>query len=191
MRCRPALCALALLAAFAAPLPAAAAILVTVDKSNQQMTVAVDGNKRFTWPVSTGKPGYATPSGAWTAFRMEEDHFSQEWDDAPMPHSIFFTDAGHAIHGSHAVGRLGSPASHGCIRLAPANAGTLFALVMAEGLGNTRIDVTGVDPIGTELGSGSGTTRDYSRLTSFDPLVVGIMAGAPATRLRTENRERP
>jgi hypothetical protein len=170
---------------------AGADVYIAINKTTQRMTVAVDGQERYSWPVSTGMAGYTTPSGEFMPSRLEKVHFSKEWDDAPMPHSIFFTDAGHAIHGSHAVGRLGSPASHGCIRLAPANAGTLFALVMAEGLGNTRIDVTGVDPIGTELGSGSGTTRDYSRLTSFDPLVVGIMAGAPATRLRTENRERP
>jgi lipoprotein-anchoring transpeptidase ErfK/SrfK len=66
---------------------------------------------------------------------MEKEHYSKEWDDAPMPYSIFFTDAGHAIHGSHAVSRLGRPASHGCVRLAPANARTLFDLVKAEGLG--------------------------------------------------------
>ena len=60
-----------------------------------------------------------------------------------MPHSIFFTPAGHAIHGSNATRRLGSPASHGCIRIAPANAAKLFALVSAEGLSNTKVVVTG------------------------------------------------
>ena len=149
MRCRPALCAFAFvaLAAFAAPSPAGAAVLVTVDKSSQQMTVAVDGERRFTWPVSTGKTGYATPSGAWTAFRMEEDHYSKEWDDAPMPHSIFFTKDGHAIHGSFETKRLGMPASHGCVRLSPAHAATLFALVRREGLANTKVVLTGNEQV--------------------------------------------
>jgi hypothetical protein len=148
MRCRLAFCALALLAAFfAAPSPANAAILVTVDKSSQQMIVAVDGERRFTWPVSTGKTGYATPSGAWTAFRMEEDHYSKEWDDAPMPHSIFFTKDGHAIHGSFETKRLGMPASHGCVRLSPAHAATLFALVRREGLANTKVVLTGSEQV--------------------------------------------
>src|SRR5204862_6061249 len=103
--------------------PAAhATIVITVDKSSQQMSVAVDGAPRWQWPVSTGRRGYATPSGRFTAFRMEEDHYSKEWDDAPMPHSIFFTPEGHAIHGSFETKRLGSAASHGCVRLAPANA---------------------------------------------------------------------
>jgi hypothetical protein len=78
--------------------------------------------------VSTGTKGYATPSGAFRPFRLEEEHYSREWDDAPMPHSIFFTAASHAIHGTNAVRRLGSPASHGCVRLAPANAAKLFDL---------------------------------------------------------------
>ena len=70
---------------------------------------------------------------------MEAEHFSKEWDDAPMPHSVFFTKQGHAIHGSFDTKRLGSPASHGCVRLAPANAAKLFALVKQEGLANTQV----------------------------------------------------
>lgn len=123
--------------------PAAAGVLVSVDKSTQRMSVVVDGKQRYSWPVSTGARGHETPAGAFRPFRMEEDHFSREWDEAPMPHSIFFTSAGHAIHGSNATRRLGSPASHGCVRLAPANAAKLFALVQAEGMGNTKVIVSG------------------------------------------------
>ena len=77
-----------------------AKIAVTVDKDSQTMTVAVDGVERYRWPVSTGNPSYETPNGSFQTFRMEEDHFSKEFDDAPMPHSIFFTKQGHAIHGT-------------------------------------------------------------------------------------------
>jgi hypothetical protein len=79
---------------------------------------------------------------------MERDHFSKEWDEAPMPFSIFFTQKGHAIHGSLDVKRLGSPASHGCVRLLPANAEKLFALVEQEGVLNTTVVLTGVAPSG-------------------------------------------
>lgn len=123
--------------------PAAANVLVTIDKSTQRMTVKVDGGLRFVWPVSTGRPGHDTPSGHYTAFRMEEDHFSKEWDDAPMPHSIFFSQTGHAIHGYLDTRRIGTPASHGCVRLEPGNAARLYALVEKEGLPNTRVVVTG------------------------------------------------
>ena len=119
--------ALTLLASGAAQ----AKVAITVDKDNQQMTVAVDGVERYRWPVSSGLPSYETPNGSFRTFRMEEDHYSKEFDDAPMPHSIFFTKIGHAIHGTDSVNRLGSPASHGCVRLSRANAATLYALVQA------------------------------------------------------------
>src|SRR5215831_8450101 len=123
--------------------PAAAAVLVTIDKSTQRMMVAVDGNVRWVWPISTGQLGHDTPSGRYTAFRMEADHFSKEWDDAPMPHSIFFSQTGHAVHGYLNTRRIGSPVSHGCVRLQPANAARLYTLVEKEGLPNTKVVVTG------------------------------------------------
>jgi hypothetical protein len=123
--------------------PAGATVLITVNKSTQQMAVEVDGALRWTWPVSTGQLGYDTPSGRYTAFRMEADHFSREWDDAPMPHSIFFTQQGHAIHGYLNTRNIGTPASHGCVRLAPENAAKLYALVEQQGLPNTKVVLTG------------------------------------------------
>jgi predicted CopG family antitoxin len=74
---------------------------------------------------------------------MEAEHFSKEWDDAPMPNSIFFTGEGHAIHGSFHVNSLGRKASHGCVRLAPENAAILFGLVQEAGLGNSRVTIKG------------------------------------------------
>ncbi len=181
-----------LLGAVGLVLPAMGAeVSIVVNKTTQRMTVTVDGQERYSWPVSTGMADYSTPTGAFTPSRMMKEHYSKEWDDAPMPHSIFFTDAGHAIHGSQAVGRLGSPASHGCVRLSPRNASTLFNLVSAEGISNTRIDITGVDPIGTGLGTGYGAEAGFGRLTSFDPLTTGIMAGGSAARLQTEGRRQP
>lgn len=122
---------------------AQARIDITIDKDNQQMTVAVDGVERYHWPVSSGIPSRETPNGSFRAFRMEEDHYSKEFDDAPMPHSIFFTKVGHAIHGTDSVGRLGTPASHGCVRLSRDNASTLYALVEKEGVLNTTVTLTG------------------------------------------------
>src|SRR5512143_3139564 len=74
--------------------PAHANIMIIIDKSAQKMTVTVNGEERYVWPVSTGHSGYDTPSGEFQPFRMERDHYSQEWDDAPMPNSIFFTKIG-------------------------------------------------------------------------------------------------
>src|SRR5471030_1723331 len=126
---------------------AQAKISITVDKNAQQMTVAVDGVERYQWPVSTGNPSHETPNGSFRTFRMEADHYSKEFDDAPMPHSIFFTKAGHAIHGTESEGRLGNPVSHGCVRLSRANAATLYALVQKDGVLNTTVTLTGSSQI--------------------------------------------
>ncbi len=112
--------------------PAVAEVLIVVDKTAQRMTVSINGQQRYSWPVSTGTTDYSTPVGTFTPSRLARVHYSREWDNAPMPHSIFFTDAGHAIHGSRATSYLGSPASHGCVRLAPRHASILFDLVRVE-----------------------------------------------------------
>ena len=122
---------------------AQAKIAITVDKDAQMMTVAVDGVERYHWPVSTGNPSHETPNGTFRTFRMEEDHYSKEFDDAPMPHSIFFTKIGHAIHGTESEGRLGSPVSHGCVRLSRAHAATLYAMVQQDGVLNATVTLTG------------------------------------------------
>ena len=124
------------------------AILITIDKSRQKMTVFLDGVQKYEWPVSTGRAGYSTPSGNYTATSMNEVWYSKEWDNAPMPHSVFFRKDGYAIHGSYEVKDLGRPASHGCVRISPENAATLFALVKKNGLKNTEVVLSGVTPGG-------------------------------------------
>jgi lipoprotein-anchoring transpeptidase ErfK/SrfK len=78
---------------------------------------------------------------------MEGMHYSQEWDNAGMPHAIFFTQRGHSIHGTDHAG-LGTPVSHGCVRLSLSNATTLYQLVSAEGMANAKVIVIGPDPPG-------------------------------------------
>jgi L,D-transpeptidase catalytic domain len=136
---------LAVLVGLVALCPAANAtkVLITINKVSQKMTVQVDGSTEYVWLVSTGAGGYDTPSGSFRPFRMEKEHFSKEWDDAPMPYSMFFTGDGHAIHGSYHVKSLGRRASHGCVRLAPENAAKLFALVTKAGMKNTKIVLRG------------------------------------------------
>src|ERR1700688_912605 len=126
---------------------AQANVSITIDKNAQMMSVAVDGVERYHWPVSTGIPSHETPNGSFRTFRMEEDHYSKEFDDAPMPHSIFFTKIGHAIHGTDSEGKLGTPASHGCVRLSKANAATLYAMVEKDGVLNTTVSLTGSSQI--------------------------------------------
>lgn len=141
---RPAILAGALVVPLAS---ADAAVLVRIDKSTQTMSVAVDGATRYTWPVSTGKAGFGTPSGTYSPQRLHRTYFSRKYYNSPMPYSIFF-HGGYAIHGSYEISRLGGPASHGCVRLHPSNAATLFSLVKQHGAGSTRIVVAGSSPAG-------------------------------------------
>jgi lipoprotein-anchoring transpeptidase ErfK/SrfK len=125
-------------------------ILINIDKSRQEMSVFVDGIEKYTWPVSTGRRGYSTPSGTYTPTSMNEIWYSKQWDNSPMPHAIFFMKDGHAIHGSHEVKNLGKPASHGCVRISPANAAVLYTLVKENGMENAQVVLTGTTPGGEE-----------------------------------------
>ena len=131
------------LAAFAAT-PALADIQINVDKTAQTLTV-VARRHRCCIPGRSrpGASGASRRRADFRAFRMEKDHYSQEFDDAPMPNSIFFTKRGHAIHGSFDTKKLGRPASGGCVRLAPENAKVLFEMVKAEGVLKTKVTVSG------------------------------------------------
>ena len=120
--------------------PASAGVVVQIDKSSQRMAVSVDGAMRYTWPVSTGRAGYGTPSGVFHPQSMARRYFSRKYYNAPMPHAIFFY-YGFAIHGTTDINRLGGPASHGCVRLHPAHAAALYALIERRPR-NTRIAIS-------------------------------------------------
>ena len=125
---------------FAAATRAEASVLVRVNRGSQTMEVSADGAYLYTWRVSTGRRGYGTPAGTFHPQRMAARWFSTVYYNAPMPHATFFR-GGFAIHGSYDMARLGGPASHGCIRLHPSDAATLFGLVQREGMHNTTIVV--------------------------------------------------
>jgi lipoprotein-anchoring transpeptidase ErfK/SrfK len=125
---------------FGATAASAASVSIVVDISQQSMVVSVDGDVQYQWDVSTGKSGYYTPTGTYGPTRMHREYYSVKYDGAPMPYSIFFY-GGYAIHGTTYVNALGSPASHGCVRLLTANAQTLFDLVRQYGAVNTSIRI--------------------------------------------------
>lgn len=113
-------------------------LLALVNVSDQTMTVKKNGKTLYHWKVSTGRKGYATPSGTFRPVRMHKMWRSRKYDNAPMPYAIFYNE-GYAIHGTSYVSRLGSPASHGCVRLNTANAQILYKMLQEEGLGNLKI----------------------------------------------------
>ncbi len=116
-------------------------LVARVSVSSQTMTVSKEGRVIHTWKVSTARRGFSTPRGSWRPTRMHRMWYSRKYEMSPMPYSVFFR-GGYAIHGTGYVKQLGRPASHGCVRLATANAAQFYSLVREMGPGNTRIIVT-------------------------------------------------
>jgi lipoprotein-anchoring transpeptidase ErfK/SrfK len=115
---------------FTQSLKAKAETDITISKSRQRMIVhSSEGS--YSWPVSTARRGYYTPTGVFYPYSLQPMHYSRKYDNAPMPHSIFFS-GGYAIHATPHTGNLGRPASHGCVRLSPANAATLYNIVRGD-----------------------------------------------------------
>ncbi|MGA6995076.1 MAG: L,D-transpeptidase [Pseudolabrys sp.] len=161
------------IAVFTLDQTAHADLLIKVDKSAQRMTVTVNGQQLYEWPVSTGGSGYDTPSGSFKPFRMEIDHYSEEWDDAPMPYSIFFTQIGHAIHGTYAQRNLGHAVSHGCVRLSVKNATTLWKLVKQEKMANTSVVLSGAIRDAGPMARGRPMPLDQDDATSPPVIYLG------------------
>lgn len=131
----------------AKPKPQPPTLIARINLSTQTMTVQAGNKTIHTWKVSTGAPGYATPPGSFKPGWMAKDWRSRQYDDAPMPYSVFF-NGGIAVHGTMNPGSLGRAASHGCVRLATSNAATFFKLVQRHGMAQTRIVVHGKQPFG-------------------------------------------
>ncbi|WP_340161525.1 L,D-transpeptidase [uncultured Hoeflea sp.] len=118
----------------------AAKLIAKVDISSQTMVVTHNGRVKYKWPVSTGRKGYSTPTGTWSAKWLSRHHRSRKYNNAPMPYAVFY-HRGYAVHATYDTKRLGRVASHGCVRLAPENAAKFFALVQKTGNKHTRIVV--------------------------------------------------
>lgn len=132
----------ALCAAFAlfvaAPIASQAGVVAKVDLSQQRMNVYVNGSRKYSWRVSTGRGRYRTPVGSFRPTVLRKMHYSSIYNNAPMPYSVFF-HGGYAVHGTNQTKYLGRPASHGCVRLHPSNAARLYSLVKRYGRGKSRI----------------------------------------------------
>lgn len=119
----------------------AANLVARISLSTQTMTVSQNGVVKYRWRVSTGRRGYGTPTGSWSAKWLSRNHRSRKYHNAPMPFAVFFK-GGYAVHATFETKRLGRPASHGCVRLHPDNAATFFQMTNRTGLANTRIVIT-------------------------------------------------
>jgi lipoprotein-anchoring transpeptidase ErfK/SrfK len=130
----------------AAPKVAAAlpspTLTVQINLGSQSMTVYEDGVAKYSWAISSGTASHPTPRGTFRPQWTAKMWYSRKYDNAPMPNAVFI-HGGVAIHATPYVSRLGSPASHGCIRLAPSHARTFYRLVHQHGLKKVRVSVYG------------------------------------------------
>jgi L,D-transpeptidase catalytic domain len=150
--------------------PASAGVSIRVSLSSQTLTATLPDGTVRKWAVSSGREGFRTPRGNYRPQSMKTYHWSRKYGGA-MPHAIFFR-GGYAIHGTSAVGKLGAPASHGCIRLAPGAARELFTLVKRHGAGSTRIAIDGTVP-------DRGRTMVASRKHKQEPRQVARVRAQP------------
>ena len=176
----------AMIGLFAIQPTAEAKVRIAIDLSTQRMSVE-SSKGSYNWAISSARSGFATPRGSYAPTSLQRMHYSHKYHMSPMPYSIFFR-GGYAIHGTYAVSSLGRPASHGCIRLAPANAASLFQMVSAEG---ASISITGAPPsTGRVYASAKKKThlaahkRSHSRAYYAGRLRTAPMAYAPAPRHR-------
>ncbi|MFA6964213.1 L,D-transpeptidase [Bosea sp. (in: a-proteobacteria)] len=137
---------------------AQAGVDVRVDIAAQRIQVTTTDGEAYNWAISSGRKGFRSPNGVYRPTRLEKNWYSRKYGGA-MPNAVFFR-GGYAIHGTTAVGALGRPASHGCIRLHPTNAAKLFALVKKHGASQTRIALNGAANDGlSQFAKVSGGTK--------------------------------
>jgi lipoprotein-anchoring transpeptidase ErfK/SrfK len=113
-----------------------APVTVVVDIPSQLAGVYQQGQLVVITTVSTGKKGHATPIGTFRVMGKAVEHYSNLYNNAPMPYMQRLTNDGVALH----AGKItGVPSSHGCVRLPLAMAKLLY--------GATRVgtEVTIVD----------------------------------------------
>ena len=169
---------------------AQALVRIDINLNDQSMHVTAADGEDYVWPISSGRRGFPTPTGNYRPQYMTPLAISYKYHNTPMPHSIFFR-GGYAIHATAAVGSLGRPASHGCVRLSPANAATLYALVRQEKMANTRIALVGEVPRTNELiAKRSETVRGDSIMQDED--FTGALPGQRKLRVTRDGwREIP
>jgi hypothetical protein len=180
--------------------PAQADLLVNNSKSQQRVSVTIDGTEAYRWVISTGRRGYDTPSGVFRPVRLERHWYSRQYEMTPMPWAMFF-HRGYAMHATTEVYNLGRVASHGCVRLRPDNAATLYSLVRRQGMANTKIvvlngalppppaapPVPGVKPQEPGMASEDGATQSFAKAESGEELAAKTHGVEPAAALEEED----
>jgi hypothetical protein len=124
-------------------------VWLEITLAQQKANLYIDGDMQSSWPISSGKRGYTTPSFDKNPNgRIYDSYTSSAYPGGDyqglgnMPYAVFIS-GGYAIHGTLKSNwsQLGKPASHGCLRLHPDNAFIFNRLVRSLGVGSVWITI--------------------------------------------------
>lgn len=166
-------------------------LVAVVSINNQRVTIYDKHGKVTASPISSGRRDFETPQGIFSVIGKEKEHYSNLYDDAPMPFMQRITWSGVAFH----AGNLpGYPASHGCIRLPMAFATKLFDMTkMGMRVVIASNDVVPVNfshprlftpKLVTAVGTANGPVLESTKEgQTFEPSTVPMMLGASSVAL--------
>lgn len=109
-------------------------VWVDINLSWQYMTVYQGSNILMEVTISSGKDGWETPTGTYyvqsmlALDTMVGDVAGENWYVPDVPHVLYFTGGGHAIHGTYWHSSFGTRLSHGCINMPLDSAAYLFSI---------------------------------------------------------------
>lgn len=112
--------------------PGGGEVWVDVNLSAQYMTIYQADNVLLELYISSGTPGWETPTGTFYVNRMlvSDDMVGtasgESWYVPDVPHAMYFTNEGHAMHGTYWHNNFGVPMSHGCVNMPEWAAAYLF-----------------------------------------------------------------
>jgi len=147
-----------------------APVTMLISLQDQRGYVYREGRRIAVTTVSTGRPGYDTPTGVFPILGKEKMHHSNRYENAPMPWMQRLTQWGHALHAGNV---RPTPASHGCVRLPAEFARQLYLLtrpgdlvVISEDASPRSLAIAGVDSQTAQL---VGVTEPLQRSTFIRP----------------------
>jgi hypothetical protein len=165
-------------------------LLMVVSLDEQRAYVYRNGVLTGVTTVSTGKKGHETPTGVFTILQKNKDHFSNIYDNAPMPYMQRLTWGGIALH---AGGLPGYPASHGCIRLPSEFARQLFEghLDRHDGGRGQRAQRAGAGGVSRVPRAGHSDRRARDHAATHGVRVAALAPGGGARRSAERGAEPP
>jgi hypothetical protein len=113
-------------------------LTVVVSIRDQRLSVYSGTEQIARAPISSGARGHETPTGIFSVIQKERMHYSNLYNNAPMPFMQRLTWSGIALHAGYLPGY---PASHGCVRMPHDFARRLFTLTRM----GARVIVTHAD----------------------------------------------